>query len=189
MIISGGRRAESYIVIDNKKFQSRPANRKVVGNVVKEIVVLVEPSFPVALCILKSNIVEDSDKDVEEFVDDDKLVADELKEEQVVIDENYEYADKLAVVHPVQTPLSDKFDQIQEDNENNEKHQNEVAHENAKELGENEDNRYDNNVDKNENDKDNDEVDAESFDRRELRPAVNPSFLVRIHNVGHSHGF
>ena len=87
---SGGRWNVQYVVIDATKFRCRLANRKVVGNVVKEITVPYAPTFLVALGQWKPTPIEESDTDVEELEGDDKLDAEDLEEHELVISEESE---------------------------------------------------------------------------------------------------
>ena len=108
VLASGGRWAGQYMIIDKKKFESRPANRKVTCNVVKEIIVPNEPSFPVALGLWKPKPAEESDKELEENNEEGKQETEELTQDEATIDEESEYKKTLEIIPPEETPISEK---------------------------------------------------------------------------------
>ena len=93
--------------MDAKKFQSRPATRNVTCNVVKEISVPDEVSFPVALGLWKPTPIEERENEPEENIDDNKLEAEYLKPEEANIDEQTGHETPPEVVLSEETLISD----------------------------------------------------------------------------------
>ena len=100
-MVDGGQ----YIVRGVKKFQSRPANRKVVDNVVKDAVVPSEPIVPVALGLRKPKTTEECDKDVAGIEDGEQLEADYFKDEEAIVGEEPAYEQTPGIVPPEETPF------------------------------------------------------------------------------------